>query len=67
MPPQQPRQPDLRTEITNWYNSIPPITRALLTLTVGTTTISTLGIIRPTTLILYWPYVRNKLQVTKQP
>lgn len=60
MPPLQPSQ---RNEILDWYNSIPPITKALFTLSITTTTISTLGLIHPSSLILYWPNIRYKLQV----
>lgn len=60
MPPQQPPQ---RNEIFDWYNSIPPITKALFTLSIATTTVSGLGLISPSSLILYWPAVKNKLQV----
>ncbi|KAI8047022.1 Der1-like family-domain-containing protein [Gilbertella persicaria] len=60
MPPQQLPQ---RNEIVDWYNSIPPITKALFTLTIATTTISGLGLIQPSTLILYWPNVKHKLQL----
>ncbi|KAL9554433.1 hypothetical protein MBANPS3_002819 [Mucor bainieri] len=60
MPPQQPPQ---RNEIVEWYNSIPPITKALFTLSIATTAISTFGIISPSSLILYWPNIRNKLQL----
>jgi hypothetical protein len=61
MPPQQPSQ---RNEIVDWYNSIPPITKALFTLSIATTAVSGLGLIAPSSLILYWPAVRNKLQVS---
>jgi derlin-1 len=60
MPPQQQSQ---RNEIVDWYNSIPPITKALFTLSVATTAVSGLGLISPSSLTLYWPYIRNKLQV----
>lgn len=61
MPPAQPPQ---RNEILDWYNSIPPITKALFTLSIATTTCTTFGLIEPTTLILYWPNIRYKLQVS---
>lgn len=62
MPPQQPSQ---RNEIIDWYNSIPPITKALFTLSIATTTVSTLGLISPSSLILYWPAIKMKLQVKR--
>lgn len=62
MPPQQQSQ---RNEIVDWYNSIPPITKALFTLSIATTALSGLGFISPSSLILYWPNIRNKLQVNK--
>jgi hypothetical protein len=61
MPPQQPSQ---RNEIVDWYNSIPPITKALFTLSIATTTVSTLGLVQPTSLILIWPAIKSKLQVS---
>lgn len=60
MPPQQPSQ---RNEIVEWYQSIPPITKALITLSIATTTVSSLGLVNPSNLILYWPSVQSKLQV----
>ncbi|CEI97139.1 hypothetical protein RMCBS344292_11277 [Rhizopus microsporus] len=52
-----------RNELIEWYSSIPPITRALLTLMITTTTASTLGLIHPSSLILYWPGVKQGLQL----
>ncbi|KAG2230514.1 hypothetical protein INT48_008319 [Thamnidium elegans] len=60
MPPQQP---SARNEIVEWYQSIPPITKALFTLSIVTTAASGLGLIQPSSLILYWPAVRSKLQL----
>ncbi|KAI8364303.1 Der1-like domain family member 1 [Choanephora cucurbitarum] len=60
MPPPQPPQ---RNEIVDWYNGIPPITKALFTLTIATTAVSGLGLVSPTSLILYWPNVKAKLQL----
>ncbi|KAI7895445.1 Der1-like family-domain-containing protein [Mucor mucedo] len=60
MPPQQPSQ---RNEIVEWYQSIPPITKALFTLSIATTTVGSLGLIHPSSLILYWPSVQSKLQL----
>ena len=61
MPPPQPPQ---RNEIVDWYNGIPPITKALFTLTIATTAVSGLGLVSPTSLILYWPNVKAKLQAS---
>ncbi|KAI9358145.1 Derlin [Pilaira anomala] len=63
MPPPPPLQRSQRNEIVDWYQSIPPITKALFTLSIATTTASTFGIIQPTSLILYWPSIRAKLQL----
>jgi hypothetical protein len=60
MPPQQQSQ---RNEIVDWYNSIPPITKALFTLSIATTAVAGLGFIEPHNLILYWPNIKSKLQV----
>ncbi|KAI7902641.1 Derlin [Cokeromyces recurvatus] len=60
MPPQHPPQ---RNEIVEWYKSIPPITKAIFTLSIVTTTVATFGLVSPSSLILYWPNVRNKLQL----
>lgn len=64
MPPPPPQRSQ-RNEIVDWYQSIPPITKALFTLSIATTTASTFGIIQPTSLILYWPSIRAKLQVNQ--
>lgn len=60
MPPQQPQAP--RNEIVEWYNSIPPITKAIFTLSLATTVAPTFGLLSPFSLILDWSAV-SKLQV----
>ncbi|KAI8988369.1 Derlin [Mycotypha africana] len=60
MPPPQTPQ---RNEILDWYNSIPPITKALITLSLATTTLSGLGFVQPSTFVFYWPNIRYKLQL----
>jgi hypothetical protein len=60
MPPQRPQQ---RHELVEWYHSIPPITRAILTLSIATTATTTFGLYRFNSLIYYWPAISHKFQV----
>lgn len=45
------------------YRAIPPVTRALATGAVALTAAEKLGLVRGSTLILYWPLVVGRLQV----
>ncbi|KAI8988814.1 Derlin [Pilobolus umbonatus] len=58
MPP-----PNQRNELAEWYYSIPPITKALFTLSIATTVLPAIGLVSPSSLILYWPSVRDRLQL----
>ena len=60
MPPQTPAQP--RNELIEWYQSIPPITKAIFTLSIATTVAPALGLVSPYYLILNWTAI-SKLQV----
>ncbi|KAI9311271.1 Der1-like family-domain-containing protein [Dichotomocladium elegans] len=51
MPPQAPPQ---RNEIVEWFQSIPPITKAIFTLSVVSTVAPALGLIDPYAIILSW-------------
>lgn len=57
-----PVTPSNRNEIVDWYHSIPPITRAIFTLSIATTVAPALGLVNPYWLILNWNAVA-KLQV----
>lgn len=59
MPPQTPPQ---RNEIVDWYQSIPPITKAIFTISVAATVAPALGLIEPYYLVLSWNAL-SKLQV----
>lgn len=59
MPPQTPPQ---RNEIVDWYQSIPPITKAIFTISVAATVAPALGLIHPYSLVLSWNAL-SKLQV----
>lgn len=59
MPPQTPPQ---RNEIVEWYQSIPPITKAIFTISVAATVAPALGLIEPYYLVLSWNAL-SKLQV----
>jgi hypothetical protein len=61
-----PTTPSRRNEIIDWYKSIPSTTRFLLSTMVITTTASSLGFISPSSLILYWPDVKYRLQVNTE-
>ncbi|KAI9250609.1 Derlin [Sporodiniella umbellata] len=60
MPPNTPPQ---RNEVIEWYKSLPVVTRFLLSAMVTTTTASSLGFVNPSTLIYYWPEVKQRLQL----
>ncbi|ORY98819.1 derlin-1-like protein [Syncephalastrum racemosum] len=57
-----PVTPSNRNEIVDWYHSIPPITRAIFTLSIATTVAPALGLVNPYWLILSWNGVA-KLQL----
>ncbi|CDH57373.1 mgc82342 protein [Lichtheimia corymbifera JMRC:FSU:9682] len=59
MPPQTPPQ---RNEIVDWYQSIPPITKAIFTISVAATVAPALGLIEPYYLVLSWNAL-SKLQL----
>ena len=59
MPPQTPPQ---RNEIVDWYQSIPPITKAIFTISMAATVAPALGLLDPFSLVLSWNAV-SKLQV----
>lgn len=46
-----------------WYYSIPPVTRTLLTACVVTTCAVSMGMVNPMMLPLIWPLVWNKFQI----
>ncbi|ORX70578.1 DER1-domain-containing protein [Linderina pennispora] len=46
-----------------WYASLPPITRTVLTGIVGTTFAAGLGVVPYHHLILYWPFVYQKFHI----
>ncbi|KAI8369557.1 Der1-like family-domain-containing protein [Radiomyces spectabilis] len=60
MPPQQPSSGN---EILEWYRSIPPVTRTLLTLSVTTSVSAAVGLVPPYQLMFLWPNVSRKLQL----
>ncbi|KAI9253448.1 Derlin [Phascolomyces articulosus] len=60
MPPQTP--PQARNELIEWYQSIPPITKAIFTLSIATTVAPALGLVNPYQLILNWTAI-SKLQL----
>ncbi|KAI7857463.1 Der1-like family-domain-containing protein [Circinella umbellata] len=60
MPPQTPPRP--RNELIEWYQSIPPITKAVFTLSIATTVAPALGLVSPYHLILNWTAI-SKLQL----
>ncbi|KAG1463721.1 hypothetical protein G6F56_005223 [Rhizopus delemar] len=58
-----PTTPSRRNEVIDWYASLPITTRFLLSAMVTTTTVSSLGFVNPSSLILYWPDVKYRLQI----
>ncbi|KAI9479502.1 Der1-like family-domain-containing protein [Zychaea mexicana] len=59
MPPQAGQA---RNELLDWYQSIPPITKAIFTLSIVTTVAPALGLVSPFQLILNWNAI-TKLQL----
>ncbi|KAI8148717.1 Derlin [Fennellomyces sp. T-0311] len=57
-----PVNPPARNELLEWYQSIPPITKAIFTLSIATTVAPALGLVSPYNLILNWTAV-YKLQL----
>lgn len=53
----------MAAEIAQWYNSVPILTRTLITATVATTGCYLVGLVNPYLLLLHWPELR-KAQVT---
>ncbi|KAF7720815.1 Derlin 1 [Apophysomyces ossiformis] len=58
-----PTQPSARNEIVDWYTSIPPVTKAIFTLTILVTASPALQLVHPSYMILLWGEIRSKLQL----
>lgn len=61
--PQNIHQPAANSP-SDWYFSLPPITRLYGTVCVAATLLSVLGLLNPIQLFLSWPLIVGKLQVT---
>ena len=61
--PQNIHQPAANSP-SDWYYSLPPITRLYGTVCVAATLLSVLGLLNPIQLFLSWPLIVGKLQVT---
>ena len=60
--PQNIHQPAANSP-SDWYFSLPPITRLYGTVCVAATLLSVLGLLNPIQLFLSWPLIVGKLQV----
>ncbi|KAJ3331570.1 Derlin 1 [Blyttiomyces sp. JEL0837] len=60
-PPAQERGP--MDELTQWFASIPPVTRALFVGTLGVSIVSGAGLLPPVYLIMRWPLVYKNFQL----
>ncbi|CAO3608668.1 unnamed protein product [Cunninghamella echinulata] len=63
MPPPQHQPPSIRNEFITWYNSLPPVTKSLLSLTTLFTLLPLLRLVYASKLELIWPFVTHKFQV----
>jgi len=67
MPPQQerplPRQDGITSDIQNWFQSLPLVTRWLFALTAAFSVIGSFGLIRPESLVLIYPKITSQFQV----
>ncbi|KAJ1938604.1 hypothetical protein EC988_007540 [Linderina pennispora] len=60
---QTSNQSSVANAFKEWYASLPPITRTVLTGIVGTTFAAGLGVVPYHHLILYWPFVYQKFHI----
>ncbi|KAI9342768.1 derlin-1-like protein [Zopfochytrium polystomum] len=61
--PAPPPQRGPLDELTDWFSSIPPVTRALFTTSLGISIAAGVGIISPSYLYLAWPLVYRKFEI----
>ncbi|KAJ1940265.1 hypothetical protein FBU59_003863 [Linderina macrospora] len=60
---QTSNQNSISYALKEWYASLPPVTRVVLTAIIGTTFAAGLGVVPYHHLFLYWPYVYQKFHI----